>query len=158
MSLWDQLGGLAAGALENSLGQGGQSADATAPHPAMLNALLGVLQNQGTAAAPAPGGQPGLAAGVPGLLQTLEQNGLGHLASSWIGGGQNLPISAEQVEQLLGQEQIGQLAQQAGVPQGQASSLIASLLPSLVDHLTPSGTLEHTLLDEGINLLRSRLG
>src|SRR6185295_8967848 len=99
----------------------------------------------------------GAAAGLSGLLQTLEQNGLGQVAASWVGSGQNLPISAEQIESVLGSAQIGQLAQQAGVPQSQASSLIAALLPSLVDHLTPSGTIQHTLLEEGINLLRSRL-
>jgi uncharacterized protein YidB (DUF937 family) len=155
MSLWDELGGLAAGALG---GNAAQQQPAPDMHSGMLNAVLGMLQNQGTGTVVQPDAPAQVSGGaLGGLLQTLEQNGLGHLAASWIGSGQNLPISAEQVENLLGGAQVGQLAQQAGVPQSEASSLIAAILPTLVDRLTPAGTIQHTLLDEGINLLRSRL-
>ena len=58
--------------------------------------------------------------------------------SSWAGTGANKSISPEQV---LGQEQILQLAQQAGVSNTEASAALAGMLPGLVDKLTPNGKL-----------------
>jgi uncharacterized protein YidB (DUF937 family) len=113
-------------------------------HPGLVNALLGLLGNQQTG-------------GLSGLVQLFEQQGLGHLVNSWIGTGNNLPVSAQQVESVLGSGRLAALAQQAGIPPEQASSMLASVLPSLVDHLTPNGTADHGLLQQGIDLLRGKM-
>jgi uncharacterized protein YidB (DUF937 family) len=77
--------------------------------------------------------------GLNGLVQQFEGAGLGHLVQSWIGNGQNLPITAQEVEQVLGNQFVQQFAQQHGIPLATASSAIAQLLPQLVNHATPDG-------------------
>jgi uncharacterized protein YidB (DUF937 family) len=61
------------------------------------------------------------------------------VVSSWVGTGENLPISADQISKVLGGGQLADLAQQAGISPERASSMLASVLPGLVDSLTPKG-------------------
>ena len=91
----------------------------------MVSGLLQMIQNQ-------PGG-------LPGLLQSFQDKGLGGVASSWVGTGENMPISADQIHQVLGSDQVKALAAKVGVSPDQASSAIAQLLPGIVDKLTPNG-------------------
>ena len=77
--------------------------------------------------------------GLAGLVQQFEQAGLGNLVQSWVGTGQNLPISGEQIEHALGSEQIQQIAAKAGIDSNQITSLLAQYLPQVIDHLTPNG-------------------
>ncbi|HEY5995384.1 MAG TPA: YidB family protein, partial [Candidatus Deferrimicrobiaceae bacterium] len=89
---------------------------------------------------------------------TLKDRGLGDIVSSWVGTGQNLPISAEQLQGGLGANLIGQLAAKAGISGEEASAKLAELLPSLVDKLTPDGQLpESGLLQQGLDMLRNNL-
>ena len=146
MSLFGDLMNTAEGALSGAAGNAANPGNPVAnANPALITALLGLLGNS-------------QAGGLQGLVQLFEQQGLGHLISSWIGSGNNLPISAQQVESVLGSGRLAALAQQAGIPQEQASSMLASVLPGLIDHLTPSGTADHGLLAEGMSLLRGKLG
>nr|WP_329604494.1 YidB family protein [Undibacterium curvum] len=105
----------------NSAEGGGQSA--------LIQAALGLL-NQG--------GQ-GETGGLQGLLSQFQQAGLGDVVASWVGTGQNLPISAEQIQQVLGNGQLAQLAESAGIPHDGIAGQLASMLPGLIDHLTPNG-------------------
>jgi len=97
--------------------------------------------------------------GIEGLLQQFQQSGLGDIIGSWIGTGKNLPISAEQLTKALGGGQIEQLSQQAGVSASQGLSLLAQLLPVLIDHLTPDGKVpqQSQLAEAGTNLLKRLL-
>jgi uncharacterized protein YidB (DUF937 family) len=95
----------------------------------LLNIALSMLSNN----------QQGGGSGLAGLLGQFQQAGLGHVADSWIGKGQNMPISGDQLQQILGSGQIGQIAQQLGLSNDQASGQLADLLPSLIDKLTPHG-------------------
>lgn len=98
--------------------------------------------------------------GIDGMAQRFQQHGFGDLVNSWIGTGQNQPISAQDLSAALGHEQIGQLAQQAGIGTQQASGLLAQILPMLIDQLTPSGKMpqQGNLLDLGLALLRGGQG
>jgi uncharacterized protein YidB (DUF937 family) len=98
--------------------------------------------------------QPG---GLSGLVQSFHDKGLGGVAESWIGNGQNLPISAAQVQQVLGSTQVQALAAKAGISPEIASSQLAQLLPTLVDKLTPNGQVpqQGNLVEMGMNLLKS---
>jgi uncharacterized protein YidB (DUF937 family) len=87
------------------------------------------------------GQQAGGAGGLGGLLQQLEQGGLGQLAASWVGTGENLPISADQLQSVLGSDMVAQFAQSLGLSQGDAANQLSSLLPQVVDRLTPNGQL-----------------
>ncbi|MGA9039378.1 MAG: YidB family protein [Terriglobales bacterium] len=98
--------------------------------------------------------QPG---GLSGLVQSFHDKGLGGVAESWIGNGQNLPISADQIQHVLGSTQVQALAAKAGISPEVASSQLAQLLPTLVDKLTPNGQVpqQGNLVEMGMNLLKS---
>lgn len=102
----------------------------------------------------------GLAGGLGSLLQLMQSKGMGDVASSWVGTGQNMPISADQLSSLLGGGQISQLAQQAGLSEQDAASQLAGILPGLVDKLTPAGQVpeQSDLMSTGMGLLNSLLG
>jgi uncharacterized protein YidB (DUF937 family) len=84
---------------------------------------------------------PGTSGGLNGLLQSFQDKGLGETVSSWIGTGENLPISPDQVQRVLGSETIQNLASKFGISSEVVSSLLAQQLPTAVDKLTPDGTL-----------------
>jgi uncharacterized protein YidB (DUF937 family) len=97
--------------------------------------------------------------GLGGLLRRFDQHGLGDVASSWVGTGQNQPISPEAVERAIGHDRVTQIAQQANVPPAQAPSLLAALLPVLIDRMTPQGRVpeQSQLSQTGADLVRSLL-
>lgn len=78
--------------------------------------------------------------GVEGLLAKLQAGGLGEVAQSWIGAGSNQPVSGEQLDRALGPDLMGSLGGLLGGGQ-QASSVLAQVLPGLIDQLTPQGRL-----------------
>ena len=100
-------------------------------------------------------GQQGQGAGLESLVQAFQKNGLGEIVNSWVSTGQNLPISAQQIQQGLGGDLLKQLAGQAGLSTEAASGQLASLLPTLVDQLTPEGKIPNiTALEQGLSLLK----
>ena len=82
--------------------------------------------------------------GLAGLAQQFDQQGLGHLMQSWIGTGENQAITPDQVHQVLGHEQVEQLAQQHGMQGSELTGALSKLLPQLVDKLTPQGQVPHS--------------
>ena len=97
--------------------------------------------------------QPG---GLAGLVQSFQQKGLGDIVSSWVSNGQNLTISAEQIHHVLGGDQVKQLAASTGVAPDQVGSQLASLLPMIVDKLTPNGQVADSnhLLSAAMSILK----
>jgi uncharacterized protein YidB (DUF937 family) len=95
--------------------------------------------------------------GLSGLLAQFHEKGLGGLVSSWVGTGQNLPISAEQLQSVLGSEQVKELAAKAGISPDAVSSHLAQLLPMLVDKMTPNGQVPQSssLVEEGMGMLKN---
>ncbi len=79
----------------------------------------------------------------PGALSSLmaafQKQGLDSVVQSWIGTGQNLPISADQVQKVFGNDMLGQLASKAGMQTPEAASALSGLLPQVVDKLSPGG-------------------
>jgi len=65
-------------------------------------------------------------------------------SKSWIGNGQNLPITAEQLQQVLGSETVKALAARFNIPIDQLAQILAQQLPVAVDHASPNGKLPHT--------------
>ena len=98
--------------------------------------------------------QPG---GLSGLAQSFHEKGLGGIMSSWVGTGQNLPITADQIQHVLGSDQVKELAAKAGISPDLASSSLATMLPSLIDKLTPNGQMpDHSnLIQMGMSVLQS---
>ena len=79
--------------------------------------------------------------GLNGLVDKFKQAGLGDVVGSWIGSGENAPISADQLSGVLGGDLMGKVASQLGMDPSQLSSQLAQMLPGLVDKLTPNGAL-----------------
>jgi uncharacterized protein YidB (DUF937 family) len=79
--------------------------------------------------------------------------------ASWVGTGQNLPVSAEQIQAVLGSGQLGQIASQLGLNESQAAGGLADLLPQVIDSLTPNGQLPQgdDLLAQGLDMLKGKL-
>lgn len=77
--------------------------------------------------------------GIAGLQRMFQQGGLGKILSSWISTGQNMPISADQLQGVLHSGALQQAAQKVGMDPSQLTNLMGSLLPHLVDKLTPNG-------------------
>jgi uncharacterized protein YidB (DUF937 family) len=82
--------------------------------------------------------QPG---GLAGLVQTFKDKGLGEVVSSWVSTGPNHSISPEQIQQVLGNQKLQEIAAQHGLDLNQVSTQLAQLLPAVVDKLTPQGTI-----------------
>lgn len=95
-------------------------------------------------------------AGLQALLKQFESKGLGDVVASWVGTGQNLPITGQQLNSVLGNEKLLAIARQLGISQEAASNAMASLLPEVVNHLTPDGRLpSDELLQQGLAMLKS---
>jgi len=114
----------------------------------LLGSMMGGMMGGGTSAQSAQGANPMIMmalqvlqqnGGIQGLLAKFQQAGMGQQAQSWIGTGQNMPISADALSQIFGQGQLGQIAQQLGMSHEQVASGLAQSLPQVVDHMTPGG-------------------
>lgn len=77
--------------------------------------------------------------GIAGLQQMFQQKGLGNVVSSWIGTGQNLPISADQLHNVLPGGALQNLASKSGMDTTQLAGLFSQFMPHVVDKLTPNG-------------------
>ena len=117
--LGSMQGGGQGGALGGALGGGG-NAD-------LLKAIVGMLGND------AAGG------GLGGLVAKFQQSGLGDVVQSWISSGQNMPVSADQLSNVLGNDTISGLAKRLGLNPSDVAGQLSQVLPQVVDHLTPSG-------------------
>jgi uncharacterized protein YidB (DUF937 family) len=96
--------------------------------------------------------------GLSGLVQMFKDKGIGDAMSSWISTGKNLPVSAEQIKQALGADQIQQISNNVGVSQEEASKGLAGLLPEIIDKLTPDGEVpESNMITQGLNMLKGKL-
>ena len=89
------------------------------------------------------GGEDGI--DLSNIVSGLSENGLGDIVASWLGNGENLPISAESVTELLGTDKISEFAQNLGISEESAQNAIADALPNLIDQAT-SG--ENSLVDD----------
>ena len=118
MGFLDTITGLAGQAMSSA------QSSKTGGNP-LLTGVLGMLQNH--------------EGGLGGLVEKFKEKGLGDIAASWIGTGENLPITAEQLKGVLGNETLGQMASQLGVSGDQLSAQLSGLLPQIIDKLTPNG-------------------
>jgi uncharacterized protein YidB (DUF937 family) len=116
------------GLLDSVLGMLGGGQQGGGGNTALLNAVVGMLANNG------PHG-----GGVGDLIGKFQQGGLGDVVSSWIGKGQNMPVSADQLQNVLGSDMLGNVAKQLGVSHGEAAGQLSQMLPEVLDKLTPHG-------------------
>ena len=80
--------------------------------------------------------QPG---GLNGLIEKFKAGGAGDIIGSWVGTGENQPISPDTLQNVLGSDVVGSLASKVGIDPSQASSILAQVLPHVVNGATPNG-------------------
>jgi uncharacterized protein YidB (DUF937 family) len=79
--------------------------------------------------------------GISGIVSEFEQRGLGDTVRSWVGMGENKPISTDQVQQALGADTVKELAAKMGISPDLLASKLAEVLPKAIDHLIPGGAI-----------------
>lgn len=79
--------------------------------------------------------------GLQGIVAQFQQQGLGPTIQSWVGNGEKLPISPDQVQRALGSDSIQQLAAKLGIPPDQLAAKLSETLPQAIDKMTPGGKL-----------------
>jgi uncharacterized protein YidB (DUF937 family) len=97
----------------------------------LINIVAGMLANSGQ------GGSGG--GGLGGLVEQFQRGGLGDVMKSWIGTGQNLAVSPDQLGEVLGSDVLGQLSQRTGLDTGDLLGQLSQILPQMVDRATPDG-------------------
>lgn len=137
MGLLDKLIGMATG---------GTTAPADAEiHQGLIQHVLGLMGNSQTG-------------GLGGLLGQLKAGGLTSAVNSWVGNGPNQAVSGDQISSALGSDQINQMAQKFGIPASLVTSHLSQILPELVNHLTPNGSVpEHGMVESAIGMLKAKL-
>lgn len=144
----------------------------------ILDTVLGVIKSQvansaaapGTAAAPFGGDNQLLesvigmltdpqSGGLSGLVEKIAAGGLADQVASWVGKGENLPISAEQLQAVLGSSFVQGLAEKFGINTADVAGSLAGMLPQVIDKLTPDGEVpgDNQLLEIGLAGLKSLL-
>lgn len=114
------------GLLDSVLGSLSQGGSGSGSGNQLLDTVLSLVNNPQTG-------------GLGGLLGRFRESGLGNFADSWVSTGQNLPISADQIQQALGSGQLGAIAEKLGLSQDEVAAKLAEMLPGVVDKLTPNG-------------------
>ena len=97
----------------------------------MISSVIGSLM----------GGSGGKGIDLGSLVSNLNSSGLGDLASSWLGDGDNADISSSQLESLLGSDKIQQAASQLGTSQSDLLSGLQDMIPQVVDKSSSGGSL-----------------
>ncbi|WP_030720122.1 YidB family protein [Streptomyces sp. NRRL F-2580] len=138
----NDLGSLLGGLLGGGGGQGGSGGAGN-----ILGALIGALGGGAGGGGQTAGGN-GANNPLGGLLDMLARSGLADQAQSWIGTGENKPVSADQIKEALPDGALQQAAEQAGVSPEQAADQIARVLPQAVDRLTPQGQVPSGSLED----------
>ena len=115
------------------------------PMQSVLMNMLGGGQQGGMGMGAGQNAGQGMGGGLGGLLSGFQQAGLGHIADSWVSNGPNQPVSPQQLQSVLGENQVQSMASQSGMAPQDFLSQLSQHLPNAVNGMTPNGRLP----DEG---------
>jgi uncharacterized protein YidB (DUF937 family) len=114
----------------------------------LLDSILGAVSGQsGTSGQANPligmlGSLLAQSGGLQGLANKFAQSGQGNAFQSWVGMGENQPVSNNEIQRALGSEHVNAIATRMGVDPAVASNFLAEYLPKIVDKLTPAGQID----------------
>jgi uncharacterized protein YidB (DUF937 family) len=94
--------------------------------------------------------------GLGAVLERFKQKGYRQQADSWVSTGANQFIGADGVQNVVGGDELSQLARQLGVPQEDVAAGFAEIFPEMVDQLSPEGQIPPEA-DEALNAGQSEL-
>ncbi len=77
--------------------------------------------------------------GLSKILSGAKAQGLSGQADSWVGKGENQSISADQLTNVLGNDQVSKIAKKMGASKSETAGALAQLLPQVINHVTPNG-------------------
>jgi uncharacterized protein YidB (DUF937 family) len=101
----------------------------------------------------------GKSGGLDGLISQFKSKGLGDVIGSWVGTGKNQAISPDQIQSVLGSDQIKSIAAKLGMDTNEVKSQLSNLLPQVVDKLTPDGKVpEGDIMSKGMDMLGGLFG
>lgn len=106
------------------------------------NMLSGMLSGHQDKMKDALGGILDGVGGIQGLLGKAKEMGIEPAVASWVGTGQNEPVTADQIHNLLGHETVQNVAQKLGFSVQQILPLLSQFMPMIVDQLTPKGQID----------------
>ena len=115
------------GLLDSILGAATGKTDGSGGAAQLIGVLGGLLAQSG---------------GLQGLANKFAQSGHGDAFQSWVGMGENQPVSNDQIQNVLGSEQVNAIATRMGVDPAIVSTFLAEYLPKIVDKLTPAGKID----------------
>ena len=70
------------------------------------------------------------------IVSSLSNGNLGEIVNSWLGNGENMPIDASQITELLGSDKVEEFASSLGLNFDSASQALADALPQVIDKAT----------------------
>lgn len=139
MGLLDIVGGMLGG----QAGAGG-AAGAGGGQAELLRLVMSLLADNGQGVG-----------GLAGLMEKFQSAGLAEQINSWVGTGQNLPVSPDQLQGVFGNDQMSQMAERMGLSTGDLGTQLSQMLPQAVDQLTPGGRMPEGGLGDLGHLLES---
>ena len=93
--------------------------------------------------------------GLTQLVDNLNAGGLAGEVDSWVSTGVNKAVTSDQVHKAMGST-LGQLAAKIGVTPQAAASQLTSVLPTVIDRLTPNGKIPTgAALKQGLKRLKA---
>ena len=80
-----------------------------------------------------------------GLVEKLKSSDLAETVQSWLGDGDNHPISIEQIRELVGSEKLGQMASKLGCDENAILEGLKDAIPQMIDKASRGGKLLDSL-------------
>jgi len=123
--------------IQSALGGGNKKDD-------LMSTVMGLLGGQG---------------GLQNLIGQFTSKGLGDVVGSWVSTGKNMPVSGDQLQNVLGKDTISNLASKLGMDNVALTSQLSNLLPDVVDKLTPDGKVpDGDIMSKGMEMFGGLLG
>jgi uncharacterized protein YidB (DUF937 family) len=145
-----QAGGASGGGVPQGSGLGA-IADLVMKNPQIISAAIAMLNPKDSSV--------GSNGGITDVVNAFNKGGLGDVVSSWISGGPNQPVDPGALANVLGPDVMDQFARKAGIGSGDAGSVLAMVLPELVNQVTPKGQVpQGNQLDSVLGSLLGQLG
>lgn len=122
----------------------------------LFDTIVGAIQNQAGGTSGAPGNllesvmgmiNSPETGGLSGLVQKISAGGLGEQVASWVSTGKNIPVTAEQIQSALSSSGLQDIAAKFGINTSDMAVQLSSLLPQVVDKLTPDGQVPEGNID-----------
>jgi len=98
--------------------------------------------------------------GMGNILSAMKEKGLGSVADSWLGDGDNEEISADQLRDVMGGDKVTEMASELGTDENSLLSGLKDALPQMVDKSSSGGSLLDNLggLSGALGMAKKFLG